>query len=154
MPRNGPGGARPKFPFFSIFFWSPKWPRIVPPGPGGPWGVFSAYFPAIFGPPGAQFPPPPPIFPYFPILGIIPISCAVGSTSGALYTGLPLRAQNRNSQMYGYSVGTCCNNMRSVTRYVKVAWFGQILSRHCLSAHCTQEGNQCKVHRRCSPQRS
>ena len=31
--------------FFEFFFWSPKWLRMAPPGPGGPGG----YFPHIFG---------------------------------------------------------------------------------------------------------
>ena len=88
MPQNGTAGALGApakiSSFFFNFFWSPKWPRIVPPGPGGPWGVFSGYFWPILGPPGGIFfSPLPPISPYFPILG----SCAVGSTSGALCTG-------------------------------------------------------------------
>ena len=41
--------------FFRFFYWSPKWPKMVSPGPGWPWGVFSGHFRAILGPPGGNF---------------------------------------------------------------------------------------------------
>ena len=65
---GGPGGLAGNLDFcFDFFFWSQKWPKNVPLGP---WGVFSGYFWAIFGPPGANFflGPVPPWGPISPIL--------------------------------------------------------------------------------------
>ena len=53
-------GGRPEFSFFfEFFFWSPKWPKMVPPGPGGPWGAFLGPFGALGGPGGPGGPGPP-----------------------------------------------------------------------------------------------
>ena len=67
---------------FVFFLFRPK---IAQKGPWGPWGPLGALFPPIF-------PPFPPIFPpyggplFSPLLALFGC-CAVGSTSGAIYTG-------------------------------------------------------------------
>ena len=73
LPHRGhvfaPAG-RPEFPAgISIFVFLPKWPKMAPQGPGGPWGLYFAISCAIFGlflgplgGPGGALPPPPPIF--------------------------------------------------------------------------------------------
>ena len=84
MEKKGAWGPGRNFDFFFNFFWSPKWPRMVPPGPGGAWGAFSSHFGALGGPGGkfllGPWAPLPPYYPY-------PGDSAVGSTSGAIYTG-------------------------------------------------------------------
>ena len=45
-----------------------KWPKMVTPGPGGPWGAFSDHFGALGGPGGNFFLGPGPLFhPLFPL---------------------------------------------------------------------------------------
>ena len=74
-PAGRPPGrltGRPDFFNFFVFFFHPKLRGMGPRGPGGPWGVFSAYFWPIFGPLGAPWGGPwggpwgPPIAAYFP----------------------------------------------------------------------------------------
>ena len=81
VPR-GPAGISI---FFHFFFGPQIGLEWFPRAPGGPGGYFYIIFGLFWGPWG---PPPggdlgPPWGPIFPILG----SCAVGSTSGAIYTG-------------------------------------------------------------------
>ena len=54
-------GGRPEFSFFfEFFFWSPKWPKIVPLGPRGPWGGLGGPGGALGGPGGPCGGPGPP----------------------------------------------------------------------------------------------
>ena len=74
LPPWGPFSGRN----FEFCFSLPKWPKMAPQGPGVPWGVFSAYFCPIFGPPRAPWGPPggalggPWGLPYFPYLRLLP----------------------------------------------------------------------------------
>ena len=76
----------PEFSIFFQFFFGPQNVlKLCPRAPGGPGGHFWVIFGLFWGPGGPWggiffFGPWGPIF---PILG----SCAVGSTSGAIYTG-------------------------------------------------------------------
>ena len=88
-------GAGRNFHFFSIFFWSPTCPKIVPPGPGGPWGPFSNHFQAILGPWGPRgekfFSGPGPYFFLLksPLLGAPPVQFCRGTSF--------LHSERRNS---------------------------------------------------------
>ena len=58
---GGPAGIS----IFFHFLGSPKWPRMVPPGPRGPGGVFLEHFWPILGPQGGKK------IPYFSPLGAL-----------------------------------------------------------------------------------